>query len=172
LEENIDKVNWWGLSSNPKAIHILEQNLDKVCWNDVVTNPNAIHLVARLNTSKMRENCKAFAKELKQYVFDTERLARIYKLYVLNNTTENDCTSCNEKFDTYNQHNQLFSNTYSSLETSAKYLQQLKQTQKKEIEFYQQLSKLEEEITRFAIELRIHQSVFNSKNVTVRAKIA
>jgi ribosome-binding ATPase YchF (GTP1/OBG family) len=142
--------------------------MEKVDLDTLSANPNAIHLLAHLNTEKMRENCKAFAKELKQYVFDTERFARIYKLYVLN-TKEDDCTSYNQEFDTYNRQNQLFSNTYSSLETSAKYLQQLQQKYKKEErEFYKQLSKLEEEITRFAIELRIHQSVYNSQNVTVR----
>jgi hypothetical protein len=30
LENNLDKIDWNGLSVNPNAIHILEKNLDKV----------------------------------------------------------------------------------------------------------------------------------------------
>jgi hypothetical protein len=29
----IDKVDWYALSMNPNAIHILEKNLDKVNWD-------------------------------------------------------------------------------------------------------------------------------------------
>ena len=46
-------------------------------------NPNAIHLFTRLNTEKMRENCKAFAEELAQYVFHPIRLMRICEIYGL-----------------------------------------------------------------------------------------
>ena len=45
LEQNLDKVNWSYLSSNPNAIHLLEQNLDKVEWHNLSSNPNAIHLL-------------------------------------------------------------------------------------------------------------------------------
>jgi hypothetical protein len=45
LEQNLDKVNWSNLSSNPNAIHMLEQNVDKVCWHWLSNNPNAIHLL-------------------------------------------------------------------------------------------------------------------------------
>ena len=30
IKENIDKIDWWQLSSNPSAIQIIEKNLDKV----------------------------------------------------------------------------------------------------------------------------------------------
>jgi len=38
-------VDWFGLSSNPNAIHILEKNLDKVEWGELSINPNAIHII-------------------------------------------------------------------------------------------------------------------------------
>ena len=40
----IDKVDWYGLSSNPNAIHMIEKNLDKVSWYGLSENPNAIHI--------------------------------------------------------------------------------------------------------------------------------
>ena len=42
---NMDKINWYSLSSNPNAIHLLEQNMDKICWNSLSANPNAVHLI-------------------------------------------------------------------------------------------------------------------------------
>ena len=43
----IDRVNWYRLSSNPNAIHILEKNLDKVDWSELSLNPNAIHMLEK-----------------------------------------------------------------------------------------------------------------------------
>ena len=45
LEQNLNKVNWKKLSANSNAIPILEQNLDKVDWRYLSSNPNAIHLL-------------------------------------------------------------------------------------------------------------------------------
>ena len=45
IEKNLDKVNWHRLSRNPNAIHILENNLDKVKWDVLSSNPNAIHII-------------------------------------------------------------------------------------------------------------------------------
>ena len=47
LEQNLDKVDWHNLSCNPNAIHILEQNLDKVSWPDLSANPNAIPILEK-----------------------------------------------------------------------------------------------------------------------------
>ena len=35
-----DKINWYNLSENPNAIHLLEQNLDKIDWDWLSKNPN------------------------------------------------------------------------------------------------------------------------------------
>jgi hypothetical protein len=40
LEKNLDKVNWYILSSNLNAIPILEKNLDKVDWGSLSRNSN------------------------------------------------------------------------------------------------------------------------------------
>ena len=84
LEQNMDKVYWPNLSHNPNAIHLLEQNMEKVDWRYCLyANPNAIHLFARLDTEKMRENCKTFARELAEYVFHPTRLLRLCDAYGL-----------------------------------------------------------------------------------------
>jgi hypothetical protein len=41
----IDKLNWFALSSNPNATHLLEQNQNKIFWDELSSNPNAIHLL-------------------------------------------------------------------------------------------------------------------------------
>ena len=83
LEQHLDKINWKNLSYNPGAIPLLEKNLDKVDWCGLSENPNAIPLLARLNTEKMRENCKPFAQELAEYVFHPIRLMRLCESYGL-----------------------------------------------------------------------------------------
>ena len=45
LEQNLDKINWFNLSSNPNAIHLLEQNLDKIQWSKLSSNLNAVHIL-------------------------------------------------------------------------------------------------------------------------------
>lgn len=45
LEQNPTKIEWFALSFNPNAIHLLEQNLDKVHWDALSANSNAIHLL-------------------------------------------------------------------------------------------------------------------------------
>ena len=34
----LDKINWGGLSENPRAIELLEQNQDKIDWNYILQN--------------------------------------------------------------------------------------------------------------------------------------
>ena len=41
----MDKIDWYLLSRNPNAIHLLEQNKDKIVWSHLSLNPNAIHLL-------------------------------------------------------------------------------------------------------------------------------
>jgi len=57
--------------------------MDKVDWRNLSSNPNATPLFARLNTEKMRENCKPFAEELTAYVFHPVRLMRVCEAYGL-----------------------------------------------------------------------------------------
>ena len=45
LKENPDKIDWNRLSRNPNAISILEQNTDKIHYWNLSANPNAIELL-------------------------------------------------------------------------------------------------------------------------------
>jgi len=49
IEQNMDKINWYGLSSNFNAIHILEKNLDKLSIFELCVNKNGFQLLLRLN---------------------------------------------------------------------------------------------------------------------------
>jgi hypothetical protein len=48
LEYNFDQINWYGLSENPAAIHLIIEELDKrVNWNKFCLNtaPEAIAIL-------------------------------------------------------------------------------------------------------------------------------
>jgi hypothetical protein len=45
LEDNPSIVSWDMLSANPSAIHLLEQNPDKINWYQLSKNPSAIRLL-------------------------------------------------------------------------------------------------------------------------------
>ena len=47
LEQNLNKVDWRQLSENPNAIHLLEKNIDKMNWSMISSNPNAIHILEK-----------------------------------------------------------------------------------------------------------------------------
>ena len=42
-----ENINWYELSENPNAIHLLQQNLDKINWIYLSYNPNAIPLLEK-----------------------------------------------------------------------------------------------------------------------------
>ncbi len=44
-KENFNEINWFYLSHNPNAIHILEKNLNKIDWKCLSSNPNAIPIL-------------------------------------------------------------------------------------------------------------------------------
>jgi hypothetical protein len=58
-------------------MHLLEQNQDKIDWIQVARNPS----IFKLDTIKMKETCKVFAKELTEYVFHPLRLQRFSQDY-------------------------------------------------------------------------------------------
>ena len=43
----MDKIDWYSLSENPNAIHLLERNFDKIVWGCLSKNPSAIHLLEK-----------------------------------------------------------------------------------------------------------------------------
>lgn len=42
-----DKLDWFGLSINTNAIHLLEMNPDKIIWEALSMNENAIHILEK-----------------------------------------------------------------------------------------------------------------------------
>jgi ribosomal protein L24E len=47
LQHDINKLNWYELSENPNAIHILEKHPDKIMWCYLSKNPKAIHILEK-----------------------------------------------------------------------------------------------------------------------------
>ena len=45
LEKNIDKIDWYSLSSNSNAIHILEKYPNEIIWNELCRNTSAMNLL-------------------------------------------------------------------------------------------------------------------------------
>ena len=43
FENNLDKIGWWYLSSNPSAIELLEANPDKIHWDNIWKNPSIFY---------------------------------------------------------------------------------------------------------------------------------
>jgi hypothetical protein len=62
---------------------MLEKNLDKVNWFYLSENPNALHLLFSLDHKKMLENMKDFCEELVKAVFNPIRAQRMAELYEL-----------------------------------------------------------------------------------------
>jgi hypothetical protein len=38
-KKNPDKIDWYWLSTNTNAVHLLERNLDKINWGFLLQNP-------------------------------------------------------------------------------------------------------------------------------------
>jgi hypothetical protein len=72
LEQNLDKVDWELLSKNPNAIPILERNINNIDWDFISTNPNAIHLLEqnhdKINWLNLSSNPSIF-----EYDYETMR---------------------------------------------------------------------------------------------------
>jgi hypothetical protein len=105
----MDKIDWYYLSTNPNAIHLLEKNLDKIDWEQLCKNPNGIFLLKN-NMDKiknggnngfsfiylsynpnmlylffdydydlMKQKNNYFTSELIAYIFHPQRLLRFCK---------------------------------------------------------------------------------------------
>jgi hypothetical protein len=49
LEQNVDNIRWDMLSTNIHAVRLLEDNLDKICWDRLLynDNPRAFEIIER-----------------------------------------------------------------------------------------------------------------------------
>ena len=59
-EQNIDKLNWLILSSNPSAIKLLEKHQEKIHWEYLSLNPN----IFEYDYKYMSEKCLIYKEEL------------------------------------------------------------------------------------------------------------
>lgn len=83
IEKNINDINiinWFWLSINSAAIHLLKINKDKVNYFMLSDNIN-INEMFDLNKKQMKENANQLRIELCEYIFDYNRLMRISKIY-------------------------------------------------------------------------------------------
>ena len=94
LEKNIDKINWYWLSSNLNAIQILENNKDKINWKNLCSNPNAINLlkenpdkidwneisinpaIFELDYNALKKRCEIYKEELIQKALHPLRIIK------------------------------------------------------------------------------------------------
>ena len=60
VAENVDKIYWSRLSSNPNAIRLLEKNMDKIDWYNLSKNPN----IFTYDYEAMRVKCLVFKEDL------------------------------------------------------------------------------------------------------------
>ena len=81
LEQNMNKINWSCISSNPNAINLLEQNMDKIDWDGLSYNPNAINLleqnIDKIDWWHLSENPNIFEIDTKQLKLDITERAKI-----------------------------------------------------------------------------------------------
>jgi hypothetical protein len=60
LEKKINKINWYGLSLNSNAIHILEKNINKINWILLSFNSS----IFNLDYDALKERCHIYMEEL------------------------------------------------------------------------------------------------------------
>ena len=87
LRENLDKCNWYNLSSNKskEAIELLKENPEKIVWAVLSVNPNAIKIL-RENQDKIdweQLSCNTNPEILK--LFTSERLMNLSRNYFSSN---------------------------------------------------------------------------------------
>jgi len=72
LEKNLNKINWWELSTNPNAIPLLEKNMDKINWRNLYNNPS----IFVYDYQAIAERCGIFKKDLMKNRFHPRHLDR------------------------------------------------------------------------------------------------
>jgi len=79
LEKYKDKIDWFWLSENPNAIHLLEKNMDKINWILFSKNPNAIHILSK-NIDKIDWQLLSGNPSIFEYDYEAlEKRCNIYK---------------------------------------------------------------------------------------------
>ena len=76
LEKNLDKVDWFYLSRSPIAIHLFEQNQDKIDWQVVSGNLN----IFCCDYDYYKKRMDIHREELMKKVFHPRRLSHYLEL--------------------------------------------------------------------------------------------
>jgi len=63
---SLDKIDWYNLSENPNAIHLLEQNMDKIDWWYLSVNPNIFEI-----------DKKQFKKDIEEQAMIIDRIINL-----------------------------------------------------------------------------------------------
>ena len=78
----IYKIDWYYLSKNPNAIHLLEKNVDKINWNYLSANPNAISLleqnIDKIHWTTLSSNPNIFRHDEDDLNMQFEKLTQLY----------------------------------------------------------------------------------------------
>ena len=88
MEKNLDKVDWWQLSRNINAVHILEKNQNKVFWSMSEKNTGKISFTQLVRNKNIytydynyyKKRMDLHREELMKKVFHPNRL--IYYLEI------------------------------------------------------------------------------------------
>jgi hypothetical protein len=72
LEVNQEKIDWFKLSANPNAIHLLEANQDKIHWVHLSCNPS----IFILDYNAMKQATIQLHEELIAYVYHPTRVGK------------------------------------------------------------------------------------------------
>ena len=81
LEKEPDEIEWTPLSWNPNAMHLLKENQDKIDWHYLSQNPNIMEIICDLDYDVMKKSMQPLAEELTAYVFHPLRMNRIAEQY-------------------------------------------------------------------------------------------
>ena len=98
MEKNQDKVNWYWLSQNPNAIHLLERNPTRINWYGLSVNPNSSSLLEKypekiawewisknpsifeLDYNVLKERCSIYKWELLEVALHPSRIERYLEM--------------------------------------------------------------------------------------------
>ena len=75
--QNQNNIDWWHLSTNNKAMHLLEKNVDKIYWKTFSSN----HSIFEIDYKFLKNRIQPFKEELMQKVFHPDRLVYCLEKY-------------------------------------------------------------------------------------------
>jgi hypothetical protein len=77
LNENLNKINWYRLSTNIAAMEILKNNKDNIDWDKLSSNPSII----TYDYKKIKQNFQDLAEEIIAKALHPKRIFRLIEEY-------------------------------------------------------------------------------------------